>query len=117
MVPGTYQRWHLFIVVVGFFEASVYAVATGRIIGPKGPGSVCSGIVNPLSVNVWTGPAAIQGLDKVPILGHLLECLESVRISSLALTQMETQISNTTSRGFDCIPIYGDIVGRGTHAI
>ena len=60
-MPGTYQRWHLFIVVVGLFEASVYAVATGRSIGPKGPGSVCSGIANPLSVNVWTGPAGSKG--------------------------------------------------------
>ena len=30
--------------------------------------------------------------------GALLECLESVRISSLALTQMEIQIPNTTLR-------------------
>ena len=102
--------------VVGFFEASVYVVATGRSIGPKGPGSVCSGIANPFSVNVWTGPAGSKGWTEYQSWG----IARVSRIGKDLLPSLDsdgTQISNTTSRGFDCIPIYGDIVGWGTHAV
>ena len=66
------------------------------MIGPIGPGNVCSGITNPQLV-WWTGAAAFQGftagdpetLARVSRIG---------RSSSLALTHDGNQIPNMTIR-------------------
>ena len=100
---GFVTALHLLMWLLDFGGASGILVLLWPIRDPLGSGNVCSGITNPVHCTSWTeyqhwdGPALLYprvGQSTNP--GALLECLESVRTSLLALTQMETQISNTT---------------------
>ena len=82
------------------------------VCAPKGGETYCSGIIIHIG-----GPAlTIQGAVAAD-LRHGLERLEFGKDYLLPWFMTENQFPNTTSCGFDCIPIYGDIVVWGINAV
>ena len=80
---------------------------------PKGRGNVVFRNFNP---HRWTGPVAPKAWLRT-CLRHGLDCLEVGKDYLLPWFIMEIQFPNTTPCGFDCIPIYGNIVVWGINAI
>ena len=64
----------------------------------------------------WTGPNDPRAHLSLG-LRHGLDCLEFGKDYLLPWFMTEIQFPNTTSCGFDCIPIYDDIVVWGINAV
>ena len=122
VVSVTYQPWHLYTFhLCGCccceaprFDRTIrvrwsHSLARWR---PKGRGNVLFRNFNP---HRWTGPVAPR-VTRALILRHGLERLEFGKDYLLPWFMTEIQFPNTTSCGFDCISIYGDMI-YGTHAI
>ena len=80
---------------------------------PKGRGNAVFRHFNP---HRWTGPDDPR-VTRALILRGGLERLEFGKDYLLPWFMTEIQFPNTTSCGFDCIPIYGDIVVWGINAV
>ena len=80
--------------------------ADGPGLSPKGRGNVVFRNFNP---HRWTGPVAPR-VTRALILRHGLDCLEVGKDYLLPWFMTEIQFPNTTPCGFDCKPVFGDIV-------
>ena len=83
------------------------------VLRPKGRGNAVFRNFNP---HRWTDPDDPR-VTRALILRGGLERLEFGKKYLLPWFMTEIQFPNTTSGGFDCIPIYGDIVVWGINAV